>query len=190
MNKLLTCSMVTALMVTGGALAQAQETQPPAPTSREGKASERMVPGKSPTQEATVPGQTPNSAPSTSPAEGTAADSTPPGKTPTMTDRAAQSDKSDTSKIVGREVVSATNAPLGKVTEVIFDAQGQPDFVVIASEGKSAAVPYATANSMARGNKIVMDQSRLSQAPKVKQGEWRSSSGSWKTDSQRYWNKG
>ena len=187
MNKLLTCSVVTALIVSGSAFVQAQETQPPTPASREGKASERVVPGRTPTQEATVPGEAANPAPSTSPTEGTAADSTPPGKTTTMSDRPA---KSDTSKIVGREVVSATNAPLGKVTEVVFDAQGQPDFVVITSEGKSAAVPYATANSMARGNKIVMDQSRLSQAPKVKPGEWRNSSGNWKSDSQRYWDKG
>lgn len=119
-----------------------------------------------------------NPRPSTSEAEGTLADRTTPG------------DKS-TSNIVGAPVVNKADAPIGKVVDVVFDAKDQPAFVVIASGGNQAAVPYAAASEMMEGSRVVMDQSRLDRAPKVKQGEWRSQSpGTWQQDSANYWMKG
>ena len=42
--------------------------------------------------------------------------------------------------------------------------------------------------SMKSGGKVVMDQSRLKSAPKVKDGEWRKESGShWQQESAKYW---
>ena len=88
-------------------------------------------------------------------------------------------------------VVSSAQAPLGKVVDVVFDAQGQPEFVVISTQqGKAAAVPYEAATAMKSGNKVVIEQSRLQQAPTVKEGEWRGRSQTWKDDSSRYWSKG
>lgn len=188
MNKLQTCSGLAVLLISAAALAQEQETPPrqtPSTSQTEGTAADRTPPGETPTQgTARDPSTAVDPRPSTSETEGTAADRTSPDKASTVSGRAS-------AEIVGRQVVSRTDAPLGKVVEVVFDAKGQPDFVVIASEGKAAAVPYAAANSMMSGDKIVIDQSRLSRAPKVKQGEWRdASSTGWKSDSQRYWNKG
>jgi hypothetical protein len=182
MNKLHTCSGLAVLLISAAALAQEQETPPrqtPSTSQTEGTAADTTPPGETPKQGTAREPMDPR--PSTSETEGTAADRTSPDKASTVSGRASP-------EIVGRQVVSPTDAPLGKVVEVVFDAKGQPDFVVIASEGKAAAVPYAAANSMMSGDKIVIDQSRLSRAPKMKQGEWRdASSTGWKSDSQRYW---
>jgi hypothetical protein len=178
--------MWTALAALSIGLAQAQE--PPTPTPMpstnptEGTAADRTPPGetttrdpsKDPSQDAAT-----NPRPSTSESEGTLADRTSPG------------DKSS-SNIVGAQVVSKSDAPIGKVVDVVFDAKDQPAFVVIASGGNQAAVPYAAASEMMEGNRVVMDQSRLDRAPKVKQGEWRSQTNdsTWQQDSANYWMKG
>jgi cytoskeletal protein RodZ len=168
-----------------GALALAQEQQPqrpqPATSETEGTAADRTQPGRTPTEDAST--QTQNPRPSTSETEGTAADRTPPGKTPTT--GATQSE------LVGAAVVSKSDAPLGKVVDVVFDSKNQPAFVVISSGGTATAVPFAVANSMMSDEKLVIDQSRLKAAPKIKQGEWRSeASSSWKQDATRYWDRG
>jgi hypothetical protein len=92
-------------------------------------------------------------------------------------------------ELVGLQVVSTSNAPLGEVVDVVFDSQGQPDYVVIASEGNNAAVPFQAASSMIEGGKVIMDQSKLKQAPKLDQGEWREKgeNASWKHDATQYW---
>jgi hypothetical protein len=73
---------------------------------------------------------------------------------------------------------------------VVFSASNQPEFVVIESAGKQVAVPYSVANANMSSNKIVIDESRLQSAPKMKQGEWRSKTeGTWRKDATRYWEK-
>lgn len=184
MSKLSVSGLIAIVSLFGGALAQAQQpTQPqqPATSETEGTAADRTQPGQTPTQGAT--GQAQNPRPSTSETEGTAADRTPPGKTPTT--------QPTQSELVGATVVSTSDAPLGKVVDVVFDAKNQPAFVVISSGGSAMAVPYEVANSMMSADKIVIDQSRLKAAPKVKQGEWRSdASSNWKQDATRYWERG
>ena len=94
-------------------------------------------------------------------------------------------------RLVGASVVTRTNAPLGQVTEVVFDSKQQPAFVIISTEDQSSAVPYAAASSMMSGDKVVIDQSKLQSAPKLKQGEWKDQSpAEWQADAERYWNKG
>lgn len=167
MSKPSISSLIAIVGLFGGALALAQQP---------------AQPGQTPTQGA--PGQAQDPRPATSETEGTAADRTPPGRTPT-TQSATQSE------LVGAAVVSPSDAPLGKVVDVVFDAKNQPAFVVISSGNTATAVPFAVANSMMSADKIVIDQSRLKAAPKVKQGEWRSeSSSSWKQDAARYWDRG
>jgi sporulation protein YlmC with PRC-barrel domain len=92
------------------------------------------------------------------------------------------------SNLVGAEVVSQSDAPIGKVVDVVVDAKNQPTFVVIDTGGKATAVPFQVASAMQSENKIVMDRSRLLAAPKIRQGEWRES-GSWKQKAERYWNR-
>lgn len=175
MIKLYRSGFVIALGCLGVALAQAQQEPP---------SSERAKPGETPTQTMTPDQQQQDPRPATSPTEGTAADRTAPGRTPT--EQTAQR-----SEIIGAPVVTTANAPLGKVVDVVFDAAKQPAFVVIESGGKATAVPYAVANSMKTQDKIVIDQSRLQAAPKVKAGEWRNESNAgWKKEAIRYWDRG
>lgn len=188
MIRLYRSGFVIAVGCLGVALAQAQQQTPPPPepstNTTEDAAAERTKPGETPTRTMTPDQQQQDPRPATSPTEGTAADRTAPGRTPT--DQAAQR-----SEIIGADVVTSANAPLGKVVDVVFDATNQPSFVVIESAGKATAVPYSVANSMKTADKIVIDQSRLQAAPKVKEGEWRNeSSGTWKKDAIRYWDRG
>lgn len=93
-------------------------------------------------------------------------------------------------ELVGLQVVSPANAPIGKVVDVVFDSRGQPDYVVIASKGNNAAVPYQTASSMIERGKVIMDEGRLKRAPKIEQGEWRNrADAGWKNEASRYWDE-
>jgi hypothetical protein len=185
MSKPTLSSLIAIVGLFSGAFAQAQQpTQPPQPATSEteGTAADRTQPGQTPTQGA--PSQTQDPRPATSETEGTAADRTPPGRT-------ATTQGATKSELVGATVVSTSDAPLGKVVDVVFDAKNQPAFVVISSGDTATAVPFAVANSMMSADKIIVDQSRFKAAPKVKQGEWRSeASSNWKQDAARYWDRG
>lgn len=195
MNKIQiqTCGLLALFALASSAMAQAPTAPPPAQdsaqqdprpsTSRtEGTAADSTAPGETPTR-SSAQEVLPRPAPATSPTEGTAADSTPP-------DRASGGGTMQ-AELVGLEVVSPSDAPLGTVIDVVFDSRGQPDYVVIASQGNNAAVPYSTASTMVEGDKVIMEQSRLQGAPKIRQGEWRSqSSRDWKSDAKRYWDQG
>jgi hypothetical protein len=196
MNKLLTCGVLAALGLTSVALAQTptpQGTPPnpaPATSPAEGTAADKTEPGRTPTQGAASDAAT-DPRPATNPAEGTAADRTPPGNTQTTRGTQGQAVMGQDSKLVGAKVVTPADAPLGSVVDVVFDSKGQPAFVVIQSQSDMAAVPFSTASSMMKGDKVVMDEWRFERAPKVKQGEWRSQSGgTWKNDAAKYWEKG
>jgi len=189
MSKLHTSGIAAMLAIFGAAYAHAQQPQQqpqPSTSQTEGTAADRTAPGETPTQGTQGQGVTnpdENPMPSTSETEGTAADRTAPGQTPTGA--AARR-----TELVGAAVVSDAQAPLGKVVDVVFDSKNQPEFVVIASEGKSVAVPYSVASSMKEADKIVMERDKLQAAPKVKQGEWLKEAGNWKGEASRYWNRG
>jgi hypothetical protein len=193
-------SLALALGFLGAASVHAQQPQSrdtTPPEESQPPSSGQVQPGKSPTDNATPPPySTQDPRPATSPAEGTAADQSPPGRTPTTTDPAAARGQQMGDKSMGRDMVGASviserkQAPVGKVVDVVFSASNQPEFVVIESAGKTVAVPYSVANANMSANKIMIDESRLQAAPKVKQGEWRSKTeGTWKKDATRYWER-
>jgi hypothetical protein len=173
-----------------GAATVAQEAAPP---QRE-KSSEQVTPGETPTRGAQESVREVNAAtPSTSETEGAVADSTPARNTETPSVRTEKSPDAEGAgeELVGASVVTRTNAPLGRVTEVVFDSKEQPAFVIISTEDQSSAVPYSAASSMMSGDKVVIDQSKLQGAPKLKEGEWKhQSSAKWQKDAARYWNRG
>jgi sporulation protein YlmC with PRC-barrel domain len=187
----MTALAATVLGFVGVAGAQEQQRQldpRPATSETEGTAADRTAPNQRATRPATPADTQTDPRPATNPAEGTAADRTPPGSTSTTGPASGQSQRSE---LVGATVVTPNGAAIGEVVDVVFDSVSKPAFVVIASDGAASAVPYSVASSMKSGDKVVMDQSKLKSAPKMKQGEWRSkSSENWKSDSSRYWNKG
>lgn len=194
MSKLHTLTALASLTLASAVVAQEQATppepatqaRPPVPaTAPQGDTSGKVIPGKTPTQGAPTDTEavTSPSAKEVTAPDGTAAREAPAAEPGASSGTAA-------AKIVGRAVVSPTNAPLGEVSEVVFDSRGQPAFVVISMEGKSSALPYATASSMMSGDKVVIDKSRLQGAPKLKAGEWRDqSSTGWKNEASRYWER-
>jgi hypothetical protein len=181
---------IVLLAVAASSQAQQPTTPPagPATSPTEGTAADRTRPGQTPTQ--TAPRQAEDPRPATSETEGTAADRTSPGSATTGGGDAAKRG-AQRSELVGAAVVSSADAPLGEVVDVVFDARNQPSFVVIESQGKAVAVPYAAANSMKKADKIVIEQSRLQGAPKLEEGAWRDpASKRWQQESTRYWERG
>jgi hypothetical protein len=110
------------------------------------------------------------------------------------TERAAGAEKEMTGKtkpkdkLVGLPVETSSGQQLGSVVDIVRDTTGTPSYAVVAIDNDTTAVPYATATAMVRGDKVVMSQQRLADAPKVKQTEWLDQTSSkWRTESDRYW---
>jgi hypothetical protein len=185
MNETYYSTIVAALSFLAFASAHAQQATPARPPASETEVdSNRTPPGATPAEvaEPTAPVQAQDPRPSPSVIESAAADrSPPPGKTPTGPEQPG---------IVGTAIVTPNNVPIGKVVDVVFDATQQPAFLVITSGGRSTAVPYGVAHALRSADKIVIDQSRLQAAPKLKEGEWRRDAGNWKEDAVRFWNRG
>jgi hypothetical protein len=88
----------------------------------------------------------------------------------------------------GMEVQSESGEPLGVVIDII-PGPSDAHYVVIATPGGNATpVPYSTAKSMVRNDKLVIDRSRFDKAPKVQQSEDRSSQ-TWQNKADNYWGK-
>ncbi|HEY5809974.1 MAG TPA: PRC-barrel domain-containing protein [Povalibacter sp.] len=111
------------------------------------------------------------------------ADST--GKLPTRVQQNA------TGGVVGTQVVTKSNQPLGTVVEAVFDTEGKPTFVVVSNDANLTAIPMAAATAMKDGSKIVVGETRLALAPHVQRGEWKDSSRKqWQQAASRYWGRG
>ena len=91
-------------------------------------------------------------------------------------------------KLVGLPVETAAGEQLGSVVDIVRDKSGKPDYAVVAIDTDTTAVPYDTALGMLRNDKVVMSQTKLAAAPKVKQSEWLDQTHTaWRAQSDRYW---
>jgi hypothetical protein len=91
-------------------------------------------------------------------------------------------------KLVGLPVSSPAGEELGSVVDIVRDHAGKPTYAVVAIDTDTTAVPYDTAMGMVRNGKVVMSQTKLAAAPKVKQSEWLDQAHSgWRAESDRYW---
>jgi hypothetical protein len=91
-------------------------------------------------------------------------------------------------KLVGLPVESAKGEQLGSVVDIVRDKSGKPTYAVVAIDTDTTAVPYDTALGMVRNGKVVMSQTKLASAPKVKQSEWLDQNHTaWRAQSDRYW---
>ena len=134
----------------------------------------------------TTPTET-NSGPQTS------ADNTVPTRVADAGTRASVS-APQTSKLVGMKVQTASGDSLGQIKHVVIDKSGQTSYAVIAygatvgAAGKQTAVPWAAVSPMIQGDKLVMDQSQLEQAPVLSSSrKLDPSSGTWSRDANVYW---
>jgi sporulation protein YlmC with PRC-barrel domain len=131
----------------------------------------------------TTPTET-NSGPQTS------ADNTVPTRVADAGTRASVS-APQTSKLVGMKVQTASGDSLGQIKHVVIDKSGQTSYAIIAygaTAGKQTAVPWAAVSPMIQGDKLVMDQSQLEQAPVLaKSQKLDPASGTWSRDANVYW---
>ena len=172
------------IVIASSALAQtAPGTQQPPTRPSDGTAADSMPPTPAQSERTTGAGTESMTRPPSVelPAKGTAADRTAPE------DR-QHAGGSLHPELVGSKVVSPAKAPIGEVVDVVFDSRGQPDYIVIASEGDNAALPYKTASSMMERGTMIVDEAKLRSAPKLEEGQWRKQGdGSWKESASEYW---
>jgi sporulation protein YlmC with PRC-barrel domain len=97
-------------------------------------------------------------------------------------------------KLVGMKVQTASGDSLGQIKDVVIDKSGQTSYAVIAYgatlnvAAKQTAVPWAAVSPMIQGDKLVMDQSQLEQAPVLSNSrKLDPSSGTWSRDANVYW---
>jgi hypothetical protein len=90
----------------------------------------------------------------------------------------------------GSVVLSPAGETVGRVQDIVPDARtGDPAYIVVATRGGNAAVPYAIIAPMYQSGHVVMDRARLESAPHVSDSQLRDDKGDaeWKRQANRYW---
>ncbi|HEY7887891.1 MAG TPA: hypothetical protein VIC29_06650 [Steroidobacteraceae bacterium] len=89
------------------------------------------------------------------------------------------------------QVESPSGQSLGSVANVVpgLDGKETSGYVLVSgANGMSVPVPYATASSMVRGGKLILNSSHFQHAPKVSQEELQKSSDhAWRAKADHYW---
>lgn len=187
MKSLQRMALLASIAFVSSALAQTAPPGTPATTRpSEGTVADSTPPdaARSERTTGTDEADTPSTGPASLPTQGTAADRVPPEDRQQVGGRLHP-------ELVGTQVVSPAKTPIGKVVDVVFDSRGQPDYIVIASEGQNAALPYKTASSMMERGTVIVDEAKLRSAPKIEQGQWRTQrDGDWKEAASDYWDEG
>jgi len=197
-------SMLAALSLAAGAYAQTQATQDPtdsqstAPSSQSPSSSQSYPSSQSSQTSqdtnpnaASSPHQRDVTSQSTTEAPANANPDPSAASSPHQQGATRMAEAGRTGNVSsGMDVQTQSGEQLGTVVDIIPGSTGEAGYVVIATAGgKATPVPYSTASSMVYNNKLVMDKSRLEKAPKVKQGEDRSSK-AWQKKADSYWGKG
>jgi len=97
---------------------------------------------------------------------------------------------SQESKLLGMKVQTASGESLGQIKNVVTDKAGQATYAVITygAAVKQTAVPWTVVSPLIQGDKLVMDQAQLEQAPVLAKGQKMDpSSGTWSRDANVYW---
>lgn len=114
------------------------------------------------------------------------------------------------STVIGMPVISLDGRSIGRVKDIIFDAQGRATHVVIAydtepaagpeeipegkprsaADGKMAALPWDTAVARINAGKLVLDGTKLQSAPSFTADEWPNlQDPAWSANADAYWRK-
>jgi sporulation protein YlmC with PRC-barrel domain len=90
----------------------------------------------------------------------------------------------------GTSVQSPAGEAIGTVKDVVPDPRtGRPSYILVtARSGTDTAIPYATLAPMFHKGRIILDRSRLEDAPHVSDSQLRDPSDhAWQQKAQRYW---
>lgn len=97
------------------------------------------------------------------------------------------------SSIVGMRVTTPDGARLGTVKDVIVDGYGRATYAVIAYGGmmglgnKYTAVPWTTVAAMLHSDRLLVDQSKLENAPILAGAKPESANAPWRHAADTYW---
>jgi sporulation protein YlmC with PRC-barrel domain len=98
------------------------------------------------------------------------------------------------STLIGLPVVSTDGSPLGEVKDIIFDRQGRATHLVLAyasqSDGKLTAMPWDAAVASMKDDHLVLDGSKLQDAPSFTPDAWPDlDDPAWSASTDTYWRK-
>ncbi|MDB6090556.1 MAG: hypothetical protein JWN85_3340 [Gammaproteobacteria bacterium] len=193
MNTLRSFSMLAALSLAGAAYAQTQATPDPdtgPPSPSQSSSSTQTTPDSSPSA-ASSPHQREATSQSNQQESTNSANPDPSAASSPHQRNTTRMAAAGGSVAPGMQVKSPSGDALGTVAVIVPDAASDAGYVVIAtSAGDATAVPYATASSMVRNDTLVMDKSRLQNAPKVQRDQMEDrSSNTWQKKADKYWTK-
>jgi len=146
----------------------------------------------------TSPSTTPPSGSATPPATSSDEDSMSSDSMRTAsasdTMKSAKGDKHRVSKLIGKNVETSTGDTIGEVKDLVIDDMGKVTHLIVShgrlGSTKLAAVPYDAAKQMMRGDKLVMDKTRLENAPSFEESSYPDmSSTTWSSSADRYWER-
>jgi hypothetical protein len=112
-----------------------------------------------------------------------------PSTSPTRMAEAATAGKLS----AGTIVQSPAGAAIGTVKDVVPDARtGRPSYVLVNTRsGANTAIPYSTLAPLFSNGRVILDRSRLDDAPHVSDSQLRNPSDhTWQQRAQQYWNAG
>ena len=97
------------------------------------------------------------------------------------------------SSIVGMKVTTPHGARLGTVKDVVVDGYGRASYAVIAYGGmmglgnKYTAVPWTSVAAMLDSDRLLVDQSKLENAPVLASAKPESANTPWRRAADTYW---
>jgi sporulation protein YlmC with PRC-barrel domain len=108
--------------------------------------------------------------------------------------KAEKADKHRLSKLIGKNVETSAGDTIGEVKDVVIDEQGKATHVIVShgrlGSTKLTAVPFDTVKQMMRADKLVMDKTRLENAPSFDESSFPNvTSTTWSSSYDRYWER-
>ena len=196
MIRLQTLGLATALGLAGAVLAQTPS--PSTTTGTDARTSESQtgtppISGSDTTSTsgqqsgATQPGG--SASPASTDEDSMSAEST---RTAAAGDKSSQADEHRVSKLIGKNVESPTGDTIGEVNDVVIDAEGKATHVIVSAgrpgSTKMVAVPYQTLKQAMKGETVVLDRTRLENAPSFEESNFPNvASSTWSSETDRYW---
>jgi sporulation protein YlmC with PRC-barrel domain len=103
-------------------------------------------------------------------------------------------DKHRVSKLIGKNVETSTGDTIGEVKDVVIDDKAKITHFIVShgrlGSTKLTAIPYETLKQSMRGDKIVLEKTRLENAPSFEESNFPNlSSSTWSSSADRYWGR-
>lgn len=209
MIKLQTLGLATLIGFAGAALAQtpspstttntdartsSSQSQDPSQTQDPGTTGTPPISGSDTTSTGALPSSASATPPATTSDEDTMSSDSMRTASASDMSKASKADKHRVSRLIGRNVETSTGDTIGEVKEIVIDDSGRITHVIVShgrlGSTRLAPVPYQAARQMMRGDKLVIDRTRLENAPSFEEASYPDmSSSTWSSSADRYWER-